>query len=133
MSNSIPMEKYKFNGVDIYAPSSYVHATAEERAKVCNGIGPAWIPRLGIVRAALNRIWCLNCGEIGDIHDWMYEIAEPNANQKAFCDDIFQSNLTIYINAKTRWRWLRKLRFRRVHKYMYLLREWGFKSFYDRD
>lgn len=136
--------KFTYQGVELEADRDFVNASPADRITICNGIGPAWLFEMATFlrqwfnldirwfRYMLNRIWGLDCTIIGDIHDWDYYYSEPRQKYKNEADDRFHRNLDAWITQKSRWVWLRKLRMRRVHKYSYMLKEWGFKAFYDR-
>ena len=125
---------YSYQGVDLEAPASYVNATPLDRSNVCNGVGPAWAfksTKLAWLKWLLNRIWGLDCSEIGNIHDWEYHFAEKTEMAKNSADDRFYDNLMEWVHQKSKSRVLLLLRIKRIRKYHYLLKEWGYKAFFD--
>jgi len=58
---------------ELEAPESYWQATPQERAKICNGVGAAFLPKWLI--DALNSpafCWGISLRPAADIHDWEY-------------------------------------------------------------
>ena len=81
------------------APQSYWDATPEQRARVCNGVGPAsWPPeRRTLLRQASDELLGINFDEPAGIHDWEYEFGKTQ-REKKIADDRFGRNCreTVY-------------------------------------
>ena len=102
----------------LIAPSSYWGATKEERAKVCNGAGPAgrgWL--------VPDTMWGLSITEAANIHDWMYN----EGKDKKEADETFYKNCLLIINKKGGW--LAPLRRYRAHSYYLAVKYFGASSF----
>ena len=118
--NSKPLQDN--NTYKLYAPKSYWHSTAEERAKVCNGCGAKGglpIP---------NTMYGLCIKEACQKHDWMYYVGKTLAD-KLFADAIFRMNISIIISAKSNWI-MSPLRESRASKYYIAVEEWGDSAFW---
>lgn len=98
---------------------------------ICNGVGSSssWTYHL-----TPNTIYGLNIESAANIHDWDYTFPLVFKKKwfaqkhKEMADDRFESNvLKLIENGSCLLKWLRK---RRLKKYMFILRECGFKAFY---
>ena len=69
---------------------SYINATPEEIANICNGCGPK-----GIGAFVLNKLGGWDKTEACNIHDWDYEYAEATDEAKHYCDRVFLWNLVV--------------------------------------
>jgi len=110
----------------LYGPSSYWELTAKERKKRCNGCGAAnacfdFVP---------DTIWGLRISAACNIHDYMYGEGKAIEDKEA-ADRAMLNNMIRIIDAKTKWRWLRKLRKRRAHKYYWAVNKFGASAFWD--
>jgi|GEM_PF-1830377 len=117
---------------------SYWDASPRERARVCNGAGPRWLDRylpwwLRWLRLFIDRLWALDCRQAFDIHDWDYANLPPTPEAKAEADGRLWENLDAMIGRARGPRWLAGLRRREARRYVGLVREFGFKAFFDRD
>ena len=124
--------------VMLAALPSYWEASEERRREVCNGAGPRWLDRflpwwLRWLRVFADRLWALDCREAFDIHDWDYVFLEPTLDGKEEADSRLDTNLEMLVCALTRPGWLRDLRLREARRYVWLVREYGYKAFFDRD
>ena len=116
---------------------SYWEASPLERARVCNGAGPRWLDRylpwwLRWVRVFADRLWALECRQAFDIHDWDYAYLPHTPAGKIEADDRLHDNLDSIIRTARAPRWLTALRRREARRYVMLVREFGFKAFFDR-
>jgi len=117
---------------------SYWEASPLERARVCNGAGPRWLDRflpwwLRWLRLFADRLWALNCRQAFDIHDWDYVRLPATPEAKIEADDRLHDNLDSIIHSGRGPRWLTALRHREARRYVGLVREFGYKAFFDRD
>ena len=132
-------ERRDVPGTDgLRALRSYWEASREERARVCNGAGPRWLDRflpwwLRWLRMFADRLWALNCRQAFDIHDWDYVKLPPTPEAKREADDRLRDNLDSIIRSAWGPRWLTQMRRREARRYVRLVREFGFKAFFDRD
>ena len=107
----------KLGNTIVYAPSSFWDASKEDRDRVTNGCGPAgW--KIGLIS---DNIWFLSIVDACNIHDWMYEYAEYTEEAKQTADKVFRDNIVRIVNAKTKWNWLRKLRYKSAQAYYILV------------
>ena len=107
--------------VKLYAPVDYWKQTPEEKKKNCNGCGPK-----GFGLLIPDTIYGLKITEPCHIHDWIYGQLFPHSNEtKEFADRVLYNNIVRIINAKTRWGWLKKLRYRRAWIYYILVAKFG--------
>ena len=120
------------------ALASYWEATPEERARVCNGAGPRWLDAflpwwLGWTRFFLDRLWALNCRTAFEIHDWDYVYLALTVEGKSEADARLRGNLSSMVWGGSGPIWLKKLRWREAKKYTWLVVEYGYKAFFDRE
>jgi len=109
----------------LYAPASFIAASAEVRAAVVNGCGAGgW--KIDLVP---DSIYGLDVSDVCDIHDWMYEAGETLADKEE-ADRVMLNNLLRKINAKTKYAWLRWLRRKRALKYYQAVAEFGAPAFW---
>ena len=110
----------------LYAPSSYWEASAQERAKICNGCGA----KKGL--DVPDTFYGLSITSACNIHDWMYQHGETLAD-KLFADAIFRLNLTILIdeaNYNFATTILKPLRHGRASTYYNAVVLWGEEAFW---
>jgi hypothetical protein len=105
---------------------------------MCNGAGPRWLDRylpwwLRWVRLFADRLWALDCRQAVDIHDWDYAHLPHIPAGKIEADDRLRDNLDAIIRSAPGPQWLTELRRREARRYVRLVREFGFKAFFDRD
>ena len=115
------MNNINHKGWVIQAPVSFIEATPEERAEVCNGMGPK-----GYGWVIPDTMYGLNLEAAGDVHDWMYYHATYDRNQ---CDDVFLKNMKSIIEQHDGWSILQWLRNRRALKYYWAVRKFGLSSY----
>lgn len=117
------MEKLvEYNGMVV--PESYINATDEERAAVCNGCGTAgWKGKL-----VPDTIWGLPVRPACQVHDWMYHLGRTEQD-KDEADMVFMRNLIRLINAHGGW--LAPIRRYRATTYYNAVAEAGGAAFWD--
>ncbi len=104
----------------LYAPESFIRASADVRATVVNGCGPSgWLNRI-----VPNHLWGLNIKPACNIHDWMYAEGETE-EERALADRVFINNLLRLIDEAGGWRWLQNLRRRQALVYYNACRNYG--------
>ena len=108
----------------LIAPDDYWALTAEEKNKICNGVGAKddWKTRF-----IPKTIYGLDMTEVANIHDYMYFLGGTD-EKKRKADDIFLENMHRLINAGS-W-WLRFVRKRRAYKYYLCVAYLGDDAFY---
>jgi hypothetical protein len=132
-------ERRDVPGTDgLWALRSYWDASPQERARMCNGAGPRWLDRylpwwLRWVRMFADRLWALDCRQAFDIHDWDYARLPHTPAGKIEADDRLRDNLDSIIRSARGPYWLTELRRREARRYVRLVREFGYKAFFDRD
>lgn len=113
-----------------------LHTPEDRLAKVCNGVGSreGWFNRL-VYHIIPNTIWGLDITPASDLHDIGYTVPatfrtlEEARKHKEMEDYFFETNCKILILRGTKWEWLRKIRNRRVDKYVAILKSSGMTSF----
>lgn len=109
----------------LYAPQSFIAASAAVRAVVTNGCGAkGW--KVDLVP---DTLYGLDVADVCDIHDWMYAEGETIAD-KDEADRVLLNNLLRKIAAKTKYVWLRWLRRKRALKYYQAVAEFGGPAFW---
>jgi len=78
-----------------------------------------------------NHLWFLSIKRACNIHDAGYELAEPNIKAKETEDRIFRNNMLRIINAKTKWKWLKRRRYRAARVYYRFVVELGGPAFWE--
>lgn len=105
---------------------SYLSATTEERAIVCNGVGPASWP--DEVRNVLNSAWLtlgISFKLAADMHDWDYAVGRTEADKIA-ADKRFRRNCRAMVWYYTPlWRWRLLLKRLALGKSLYLAVKYG--------
>lgn len=96
----------------IFAPASYWRESPALLDEVANGCGPGGIGD----KLVPDTLWFLNIRPACRVHDYMYWRGRTLAD-KSEADRVFLNNMIRIIDAKTRWGWLRWLRYRRAYKY----------------
>lgn len=110
----------------LYAPPSYIAASAEVRARVCNGCGTkGWKGKL-----VPDTIYGLKISEACNIHDWMYAQGSTLAD-KDEADRVFLNNILRIIAAEGGINALQWLRRRRAHTYYESVARFGGPAFWD--
>ena len=99
----------------LYAPELYWTLTPESKKELCNGCGPK-----GFGLLIPDTIYGLVITEVCDIHDFMFAIG-VDEEDRLIANRVFRNNLLRYIDYKTKWKWLKKLRIRRALKYIYMV------------
>jgi len=110
----------------LFAPQGYCELTDKEREKICNGCGAAG----STIDLVPDTIWGLKISECCNIHDYMYNQGETLADKES-ADRAMLNNIIRFINNKTKWRWLRKLRRRRAKTYYWFVKNYGGPAYWD--
>jgi len=124
MTGALAMPWKVEEGVELYAPASYQHASPAARAEVVNGCGPK-----GKGFLVPDTFWGLSISPACDVHDWMYHVG-ATIRDKDEADRVFFNNCLRIINAKTRWNWLRNFRHHRAKIYYEAVRDYGGPAFW---
>lgn len=124
------------------ADVDYIKATPEQRASVCNGLGPASLKLFGFkmpnwVKNIMfpDTIYGLNVNPAANIHDWDYEYMPKNEESRRVADAHFYENVLVLIerarkNSPFFLTWLRK---QRARFYYSMLKRYGKAAFYDKN
>lgn len=100
--------------VDLWCPEAYRDLPKATLKKITNGCGTGgWLAAL-----VPDTIYGLNITAACNIHDYMYSRGRTQ-NDKVEADRVMLNNLQRIIQAKTKYRWLRKLR--TIRAYLYYL------------
>lgn len=109
----------------LYAPEQYWRLPETVRLTVVNGCGPGgWLRFL-----VPDTNWGLNITPVCDIHDYMYTIGQ-NHDDKVAADRVMLNNHIRWIDANTKWDWLRRLRYNRAAFYYEKVRDFGGPAFW---
>ena len=113
------------NKVELYAPQEYWQLHPNDKKKICNECGPNstfgdYVP---------NHILWVNISECCNIHNYMYSQGKTE-NDRHKADRIFRNNMFRIIKAKTKYKWLRKLRMWIAKKYYHAVSEYGAAYFW---
>lgn len=98
--------------VKLYAPDSYMSASAEVRDQIINGCGTAgW-------KGALipDSLYGLSIHDCCDIHDWMYTVGQVLADKEE-ADRVFLNNMVRLIGYRRSNWFIRGLRLRAARDY----------------
>ena len=109
--------------MNLKAPESYLKATPEEKAKICNGAGAA-----GWGWTVPDTLWGLCITEAANIHDWMYHFGKMD-DDKREADMTFLKNMYILIQQGS-W-WFRAIRRNRARVYYNSVKYAGHWAFWD--
>ncbi|MBT0664757.1 hypothetical protein KI809_10640 [Geobacter pelophilus] len=115
--------------IKLYAPDSYVAASAAVRCQVVNGCGPGgW--KVDLIP---DTMWGLSVAPACDIHDWMYATGQTIAD-KDEADRTFLNNVLRLIDGADGWfnqLWLvKKLRRLRAREYYEAVHLFGGPAFW---
>lgn len=110
----------------LLAPHEYWELTPEQRKMLCNGCGPK---RPLLDKLIPETCWFCNVSEACDIHDFMYHLGETLEDKKE-ADTAFLANMYRIIEAKTKNKWLKKLRKIRARTYYRAVRDFGGPAFW---
>ena len=109
----------------LYAPTEYWSLPKELKQALTNGCGPR-----GWLRVLVPDTICgLDITKVCDIHDYMYAIGVDEADREE-ADDVFRNNLLRWVDAHTKWNWLKKLRYHRAQVYYKAVRNFGGPAFW---
>lgn len=109
----------------LYAPPSYIAASAEIRACVCNGCGTrGWKGKL-----VPETIYGLKISAACDIHDWMYVVGSTLADKEE-ADRVFINNILRIIEAEGGLNLVQWLRRRRAYIYYEAVSHFGGPAFW---
>lgn len=110
----------------LFAPEQYWRLTPAVRARLTNGCGAGgWLGQILVP----DTMWFLNITPVCNIHDYMYRVGKTIADKEE-ADRVFQNNLVRWIDANTRWQWLRRLRYRRARIYFEAVEHFGGPAFW---
>lgn len=109
----------------LFAPDSYITATAAVRLAVVNGCGPGgW--KIDLVP---ETIWGLDVSEACNVHDWMYQAGSTIADKEE-ADRVFLNNLLRLIEAAGGCWILKRLRRNRAWIYYLAVHKFGGPAFW---
>jgi SAM-dependent methyltransferase len=104
----------------LFAPKEFWELSAEARKVLTNGCGPGgWLRWL-----VPDRNYGLDISPVCDIHDYMYAVGQTEEEREE-ADSVMLNNHLRLIDAKTKWQWLRRLRYRRAVKYYEAVKNYG--------
>ncbi len=109
---------YEYKGYLLECTPRFSQATKEERAEVCNGMGPE-----GLGWLVPDTMYFVDVSPAGDVHDYMYEY--PDGMTRLQCDKVFLRNMLRIIEKTGGWSWVQWLRRRRALKYYWAVRKSG--------
>lgn len=112
--------------VKLYAPRSYWDASEDLLFAVTGGCGPGGVGDLLVP----DTIWGLNIRRCCQIHDFMYWEGLCHADKEA-ADRVFLYNMLRVVQARTKNKWLRRLRVRRAKTYYEAVSTFGGPAFWD--
>jgi len=114
----------KTTNLKLYIPRGYERLTAAEKERICNGCGPKskfdFVP---------DTVWFLDISEACNIHDYMYAVGIDEADRDD-ADAAFLHNMLVIVEMKTKNKWLRIMRKRRVKKYYQAVHFFGGPAFW---
>lgn len=110
----------------LWAPAAYWTLHPNDKKEICNRCGPRGV----FADYIPNKILGLYIGECCNIHDYMYNKARPNIEDKKKADRVFKNNMLRLIDAKTKWKWLRKMRKWLAEKYYKTVKLFGGPAFW---
>jgi len=111
--------------IELYSEYRYNQASELDKRLICNGCGTdTWYGWL-----VPDTIYFLKITEACNIHDWEYEFGETLEDKKR-ADRTFLNNMIRIIDAKTKWEWLKKLRYKRAYKYYLAVKHFGAPAFW---
>jgi hypothetical protein len=104
-------------------PASYLHASPEVRAAVCNGCGAGgW--KFDIVP---DQIYGVVITDLCDVHDWEYTVGSTEEDRLTADQNLLFNILERIENIGG---WLRWFRRRRAYKYYEAVREFGHDAYW---
>jgi hypothetical protein len=110
----------------LFSPETYKKLTATALAAIANGCGAVgW--KIDLVP---DTLYGLGIRAACDIHDYMYHTGET-IEDKNEADRVFLNNMLRLITAKTKHKWLRRLRRRRALLYYFAVKNFGGPAFWD--
>jgi hypothetical protein len=93
----------------LYAPSGYASLDKYDHYEICNGCGPDGFLSFLIP----DTIYFLDISEACNIHDYMYHVGVTEKD-RIRADRVLKNNLLRIIDYNTKWKWLKKLRYKRA-------------------
>lgn len=111
--------------VNMRAPLSYLDASEEARAQICNGLGPAGVGGWLIP----DTVYGMSMTEPSNIHDWCYEYGAREGLTQLEADKLFRTNMLAMINELPGWGWVKWLRRRRAQEYYAAVRLMGHRHY----
>lgn len=98
--------------VGLWAPEAFWRLTKRQIDEMCNGCGPDGIGAILVP----DTLWGIRITAACNIHDYMYAVGET-IDDKARADRVFLNNMVRIIQAESRTRVMKWLRYRRAYKY----------------
>ena len=111
--------------IGLYAPPEYWAASRPLIDDITGGCGPGGFGDMLVPDTA----WLLSIRAACEIHDWMVHFGKTLADKEE-ADRVFRNNMVRIIKAKTKWKFLRKLRLRRAQTYYYFVDKFGGPAFW---
>lgn len=111
--------------VKLFAPAGYWQLSADDQAKICNGMGAKdslvsyFIP---------NTFYGLDLTEAGNIHDYMYHVGQATEDKRR-ADEAFLNNMMRIVDAQGGW--MAPLRRRRAVLYYEAVLYCGGPAFWE--
>lgn len=109
----------------LFAPETYKKLSAVAKAAIVNGCGA-----MRSFDLVPDNLYGLAITEACNIHDYMYHTGET-IEDKNEADRVFFNNMLRLINAKTKYKWLKRLRRRRAWVYYLAVKNFGGPAFWD--
>lgn len=123
---SDPIIMGKIDDVTLAAPQSFWLAPDDIKNEIVNGCGPGGLGDVLIPDTA----YFMSLKPACKIHDWMYAVYNDEKGFK-LSNQVFLDNMERINRAKTKNRFLKRLRTRRIRKYFVVVRDFGRLFFYD--
>ena len=87
------------------------------------GIGDFFVP---------DTVWGLSIRDACRIHDWHYRHCEEASEEdRKRADRILRNNAQRIVDASTKWRWVKRLRYTRIKTYYKMVRAFGGPAYWN--
>lgn len=110
----------------LFAPETYWRLPPDVRDRLYEGCGPGGVGD----RLVPDTMYGLSVKRACRIHDHMYEVGETEEDRQE-ADDVLLNNCLRIIDAHTKNRTLKKLRYRRAYVYYVMVRRYGGPAFWN--